>query len=94
MLVFVQQQLPTFHCTCYRIDAWDSSPLAYLRERTCELDIGAFLHCKDSKDLLRVLGLWNCKSWGIGEIEKVIADSTTQRCFLYVLLESPRCDFI
>ena len=27
----------------------DSSPLAYLRERTCELDIGAFLHCKDSK---------------------------------------------
>jgi len=27
----------------------DSSPLAYLRERTCELDIGAFLQCKDSK---------------------------------------------
>jgi len=27
----------------------DSSPLAYLRERTCELDIGAFLHGKDSK---------------------------------------------
>jgi len=27
----------------------DSSPLAYLRERTCELDTGAFLHCKDSK---------------------------------------------
>jgi len=27
----------------------DSSPLAYLCERTCELDIGAFLHCKDSK---------------------------------------------
>jgi len=26
----------------------DSLPLAYLRERTCELDIGAFLHCKDS----------------------------------------------
>jgi len=23
--------------------------LAYLRERTCELDIGVFLHCKDSK---------------------------------------------
>jgi len=52
----------------------DSPPLAYLRERTCELAIGAFLHCKDSKDLLRVLGLlvwrklgnrWNWKgeSW-------------------------------
>ena len=27
----------------------DSSPLAYLRERTCELDIGAFLHCKESR---------------------------------------------
>jgi len=27
----------------------DSSSLAYFRERTCELDIGAFLHCKDSK---------------------------------------------
>jgi len=27
----------------------DSSPLVYLRERTCELDIGVFLHCKDSK---------------------------------------------
>ena len=27
----------------------DSSPLAYLREHICEVDIGAFLHCKDSK---------------------------------------------
>jgi len=27
----------------------DSSPLAYLREGTCELDTGAFLHCNDSK---------------------------------------------
>jgi len=27
----------------------DWSPLAYLRERTCELDIGAFLRCKDSE---------------------------------------------
>jgi len=27
----------------------DSSHLAYLRERTCEVDIGAFLHCNDSK---------------------------------------------
>ena len=36
----------------------DSSPLAYLRERTCELDIGAFLHCKEFEDFLRALGLW------------------------------------
>jgi len=27
----------------------DSSPLAYLRKRTGELDTGTFLHCKDSK---------------------------------------------
>jgi len=27
----------------------DSSPLAYLREHTCELNIGAFLHCKNYK---------------------------------------------
>jgi len=27
----------------------DSTPLAYLRERTSELDTGAFLHCKDLK---------------------------------------------
>jgi len=55
----------------------NSSPLAYLRERTCELDIGAFLHCKGSK-----FGLWYCESWGIGENEKEKAGSTTQRCFL------------
>jgi len=35
-----------------------------------------------SKDLLRALGLWYCKSWGIGVNKKVKADSTTQRCFL------------
>jgi len=27
----------------------DSLPLAYLREHTCQFDIGVFLHCKDSK---------------------------------------------
>jgi len=27
----------------------DSSHLAHLRERTCELDIGTFLHCKDAE---------------------------------------------
>jgi len=51
-------------------------------ERTCELDTGAFLHCKASKDLLRGFGLWYCESWGIGENVKVKPDSTTQRCFL------------
>jgi len=40
--------------------------LAYLRERTCELDIGAFLHCKEFEDLLRALGLWYCESWAYG----------------------------
>jgi len=59
----------------------DSSPLAYVRERTCELDIGAFMQCKDSKHLLRALGLWYCESWGIDENEKVKADSNTERCF-------------
>ena len=34
----------TLHCY-WRVSG--SSPLAYLRERICELDIGAFLHCKD-----------------------------------------------
>ena len=60
----------------------DSSPLSYLRERTSELDSGAFLHCKDSEGLLRGFGLWYCESWGIGETEKVKPDSTTERCFL------------
>jgi len=73
------------HFTLHLISDWrvsDSSPLAYHRERTCELDIGAFLHCKDSKELLRALGLWYCESWGIGENEKVKPDSTSQTCFL------------
>ena len=57
----------------------DSSPLAYLRERSCELDIGAFL-LRGIKDLLHALGLWYCESWGIGENEKLKAVSTAQRC--------------
>jgi len=40
----------------------DSSPLAYLRERTCELAVGAFLHCKEFEDFLCALGLWYCES--------------------------------
>jgi len=59
----------------------DSSPLAYLRERSCELDIGAFLHCKEFEDSLRALGPWYWESWGIGENEKVKADSTSKMCF-------------
>ena len=47
-----------------------SSPLAYLRERTCELDIGAFLHCKEFEDLLRAIGLRYCKSWGIVKMKR------------------------
>jgi len=38
--------------TLYLLSDWrvsDSSPLTYLHERTCELDIGTFVHCKDSK---------------------------------------------
>jgi len=46
------------------------------------------------KDLLLGFGLWYCESWGIDENEKVKPDSTIRRCFLQVLLESPRCDFI
>jgi len=56
----------------------DSPLLAYLRERICELDVGAFLHCAELEDLLRALGLWYCESWLIGENEKVKADSTTE----------------
>jgi len=59
----------------------DSSPLVYLRERTCGLDIGAFLHCKEFEGLLRAIGLRYCESWGIGENEKVKADSATERYF-------------
>jgi len=42
------------HFTLHLLSGWrvsDSSPLAYLREHTCELDIRAVLHCKDSKGL-------------------------------------------
>ena len=61
----------------------DLSPLAYRRERTCELDIGALLHYKQGlKDLLHGFGLRYCESWGIGKNEKVKHDSTTQRFFL------------
>jgi len=59
----------------------DSSPLAYLRKRTCEFDIGAFLHFKEFENVLRALGLRYCESWRIGENENVKADSTTERCF-------------
>jgi len=45
----------TLHCTGIRFASdWrmsDLSPLAYLLERTWELDIGAFLHWKQLEDL-------------------------------------------
>jgi len=41
-------QLPTLTALLSDWRVSDSSPLAHLRERTCELDIGAFSHCKDS----------------------------------------------
>jgi len=40
------------HFTLNLLSDWrlsDSLPLAYLRERTSELDTGALLHCNDSK---------------------------------------------
>ena len=40
------------HFTLHLLSDWrmsGSSPLAYLHERTREVDIGAFLHCKNSK---------------------------------------------
>jgi len=46
-------QIPSFtHFTLQLLSdsrVGDSSPLAYLRERTSELDTGEFFHCKDSK---------------------------------------------
>jgi len=48
-------------------------------ERTCDLDIGAFLHCKELKGSLRALGVWYCESNRIAENIKVEADSTTAR---------------
>jgi len=47
--LFNQENWPVSHFTLHSLSDWrvsDSSPLAYLRECTCELDIGAFLHCK------------------------------------------------
>jgi len=41
----------------------DSSPLACLRERTCELDTGAFLHYQDSKFASWV---WQIVLWKLG----------------------------
>jgi len=50
----------------------DSSHLAYLRERTCELelDIGAFLHCKEFENLLRALGLRRTVLRKLGSMSK------------------------
>jgi len=80
MLAF--NQLPILHYTVIGLTRERFVALGLPCERTCELDIGAFLHCKQLEDLLGGFGLWYCESWGISENEKVKADSTTQRCFL------------
>jgi len=41
----------------------DSSPSTYLRDCAYELDVEAFLHCKELENLLCALGLWYCESW-------------------------------
>ena len=43
-------------------------------ELTCELDVGACLHCKELGDLLRALGLWYCGNYGITENTNIKAD--------------------
>ena len=53
------------HFTLHLLSDWrvsDSSPLAYLREHTCELDIGVCLHCKDSKVCFVGLGYGDAKA--------------------------------
>ena len=76
------RQLPTLQCTV----------IGLTRERFVALGLPSWTHLRTRcwgvftlqglKDLLRALGLWYCERWGIGENEKVKADSTTQRCFL------------
>ena len=67
----------------------DLLPLAYLCERTCELDIGVFLQFKEFEDLLCALAYGIVKA---GELVKM------KRWKLIPLqkgaLDSPRCDFI
>jgi len=43
--------LPTLHCTVIGLtcERFVDKRFAYLRERICELNIGAFFDCKDSK---------------------------------------------
>jgi len=72
---------PTLHCTV----------IGLTRERFVALSLPSWTHLRTRyrgvftleglKDLLRALGPWYCESWGIGENEKVKADSTTERCF-------------
>ena len=98
MLTWQQEDARSIHCNIYPLytallSDWrvrDSSPLTYLRERTCEVDIGAFLHFKEFEDLLRALGLHGIAK--AGELVKM------KRWKLIPIqkgaLESPRRDFI
>ena len=61
MFYYVRYSFPLYTALLSEWHVSDSSPLAYLHERTCELDIGAFLHCKDSK-------IWYvCLAYGIAK---------------------------
>jgi len=75
------KQLPTSHRTviglpCERFVALGLPSRTHLRTRYWGVST-----LKEFEDLLRELGLRYCESWGIGEKEKVKADSTTERCF-------------
>ena len=67
----------------------DSSPLAYLRERTCELDIGAFLHLRNLKICFVSL------AYGIAKAGESVKKKRSKLIPLQKgALESPRRDYI
>ena len=71
----------------------DSLPLTCRRELTCELNVGAFLHCKALEGSLRALGLWYCESYGITANIKAKTDPQQKRDFSWEYLELPRRAF-
>jgi len=88
------RHLPTLHCTVIGLTHEQFVALGLPSWTHLRTGYWGVLTLQGLKDLLRALGPWYCESWEIAENEKAKADSTTQRCFLQVLLESPRCDFI
>ena len=77
-------QLPTLHCTCYRIVAWAIRRpwLTFVNPLANSILRRFYSTMQGLKDLLRGFGLWYYESWGIGENDKMKPDSTTQRCIL------------